>query len=254
MTTNHRTATLFPLLCAALLGACGSSSSQTPTDTNGNAAVVELAVRALNEGQDVSAFEDARDAFIDRLRAQPGVQVDREFAAFFDFGAQAPPVAPVFIGMTQYASAEAFAAAGEALGGSPEAGAFFATFTPEAFTALRPLDATSPVALAEIADAPGQVLEVAVRDLSLYENFVAEDYAASRDAFLSLLREQPGFVAEYQWVSILDPNIVVGMTVYESQEAFFGVLGNEDFVNDTATGTFLFGYPPSAAYVSTVVR
>jgi hypothetical protein len=93
-----------------------------------------------------------------------------------------------------------------------------------------------------------------VRDLSAYESFDQAAYETARDEFLTLLSSQSGFVAEYQWVSVLDPNIVVGMTVYESQDAFFGVLGNESFVNDPATAAFLFGYPPATAYVSTVVR
>lgn len=216
--------------------------------------VVELAVRRLNDGQNVSEFEAARDAFVAELKAQPGVGTDREFAAFFDFATSAAPDPVVFVGMTQYDNLDAFAAAGEALGTSPEAGAFFATFTPEAFTALRPLEAGTEVNLAGIASVSGQVLEVAVRDLSAYESFDQAAYETARDEFLTLLSSQPGFVAEYQWVSVLDPNIVVGMTVYESQEAFFGVLGNESFVNDPATAAFLFGYPPATAYVSTVVR
>ena len=169
-------------------------------------------------------------------------------------GVQAPPSVPVYVGMTQYSSLEAFDAASKVLGPSAEASTFFATFSPKAFTALRLLNADAKVELSSIASEPGQVLEVAVRDLSAYESFDQGKYEAAREGFLSLLRTQPGFVAEYQWVSILDKNIVVGMTVYESQEAFFGVLGNQDFVNAPATAAFLFGYPPATAYVNAVVR
>ncbi|MCB9603054.1 MAG: antibiotic biosynthesis monooxygenase [Sandaracinus sp.] len=236
-------------MAVTLVGACDDTPEERDSEP-----VIELAVRRLDDGQDIAEFEAARDAFVARLRERDGVEVDRELRAFFDFGSQAAPTAPVFVGMTQYATSEAFGAAGEALGSSPEAAAFFATFTPEAFTALRPLDAAQPVDLAAIADQPGQVLEIAVRDLSAYEGFDQAAYEAARDGFLALLRDQPGFVAEYQWVSVLDPNTVVGMTVYESQEAFFGVLGNERFVDDPATAAFLFGYPPATAYVSSVVR
>jgi hypothetical protein len=254
MNPSARVSLLVASFVATALSACGSGSSNTQSDTSGGEPVFELAVRQLSAEQDVAAFESARDTFVDLLREQEGVEVDREFAAFFDFSAQAAPTAPVFIGMTQYESIDAFGAASEALGASPEAAAFFSTFTPLAFTALRPLDPTATVDLAAIADQPGNVIEVAVRDLSAYEGFDSGAYAAARDAFLALLRTQPGFVAEYQWVSVLDPNIVVGMTVYESQSAFFGVLGNESFVNDPATGAFLFGYPPAAGFVSAVVR
>jgi hypothetical protein len=240
------------LASATLLGACGTSS--TTSGTEPQAAVVELAVRRLNDGQDVASFATARDAFVARLRDQDGVQVDRELQAFFDFGTQAAPTNPVYVGMTQYTSLEAFQAASEALGTSPEATTFFGTFTPQAFTVLRPLDPARLVDLASMAQQPGQVIEIAVRNLTTYEGFEPSEYAAARDAFLALLRNQAGFVAEYQWVSALDPNIAVGMTVYESQAAFFGVLGNQSFVEHPATAAFLFGYPPATAYVSTVVR
>lgn len=254
MSTSSCRPLVLVLSTLALATACGASPSSGPASPAASGAVVELAVRRLGEGQDVGAFEASRDAFVARLREQDGVATDRELHAFFDFRAQAEPTSPVFVGMTEYASLEAFEAAGEALGASPEAAAFFATFTPEAFTALRPLSPAAAVDLASIADRPGQVLEIAVRDLSAYEGFDAAEYEGARDAFLALLREQPGFVAEHQWVSVLDPNTVVGMTVYESQEAFFGVLGDEAFVNAPATAAFLFAYPPATAYVSAVVR
>jgi hypothetical protein len=239
----------------ACLAACDAKSGDETTSPNASGdAVVELAVRRLAPDQDVAAFEAARDAFIAQLRAQDGVDADREFSAFFDFSAQGAPTTPVFVGMTQYASDSAFAAAGAALSDSPEAATFFATFTPEAFTALRPLDPAAEIDITRIADQPGQVLEIAVRDLSSYPGFDQAQYDAARDAFLALLRQQPGFVRELQWVSVIDPNTVVGMTVYSSQEAFFGVLGNEAFVNDPATAAFLFGYPPTTAYVNAVVR
>ncbi|MCA9971269.1 MAG: hypothetical protein KC425_13680, partial [Anaerolineales bacterium] len=100
--------------------------------------VTELAIRILNDGQGVAAFAAARDAFITQLKAQPGVAADREFVALVDGATFAPPAGPVYTGMTEYANMAAFAAAGEALGSSAAAGAFFGTFTPAAFTALRP--------------------------------------------------------------------------------------------------------------------
>lgn len=223
-----------------------------PIDTTDD--VVEIAVRRLEPAQDVDAFAAARDAFVDRLRAQPGVGTDREFRAVVDFATFAAPEPPVYIGMTQYDSLDAFAAAGEALGMSPEAGAFFQTFTPEAFTALRPLEPETPVDLAAIADRPGQVLEVAVRDLSTYPDFSPDDYTTSRDAFIELLRDQPGVVAEYQWVSALDPDFVVGMTVYEDIDAFAAVSASPTVAEAPETGAFLGGYPPLVGYVSAVER
>ncbi len=227
-----------------------------PTTGDGDSTddVVEIAIRRLDEGQDLAEFEAARDAFVDLLTMQPGVGTDREFMSFFDYSVFDAPNPPVYIGMTQYDTLADFQAAGEALGMSPEAGAFFSTFTPELFTVLVPLEQGSEVDLAGIADAPGQVLEVAVRDLSVYENFDPAAYAAARDAFLALLAQQPGFVQEYQWVSPVDADVAVGMTVYASAEAFVALSMDADFNAAPEVGAFIGAYPPIGGHINAVVK
>lgn len=209
--------------------------------------VTEIAIRQLSPNQDLAAFAQARDAFVALLTTQPGVGPDREFEAFMDGTTFGPPTSPVFTGMTQYDSLDAFAAAGGQVGASPEAGAFFSTFTPELFTALRPRNPNDSYDLAALATGPGQVLEIAVRDLSGYAGFDADDYATRLDAFLEMLAQQPGFVAEYQWVSVLDPNIVVGMTVYESVEAFQALATSDALL--AALMPFIQDYPPMTGYI-----
>ncbi len=211
--------------------------------------VTELAIRRLNEGQDVEAFAEARDALVAVLTAQEGVGADREFASFLDFSTFAPPEPPVYIGMTEYDNIGVFAGLAETLGTAPEAGAFTATFAPEVFTALRPLDPNDRYELSMIAAEPGQALEIATRDLSQYADFDAVDYASKRDAFLAGLAEQDGFVAEYQWVSVIDPNIVVGMTVYESAEAF-QTIATSEFAGSPVSTEFADAYPAIAGYIS----
>ena len=213
--------------------------------------VTELAIRRLNPAQDLGAFAAERDRFISLLRQQPGVGTDREFVAFFDFSTFSAPVQGVFVGMTQYDNGQAFAAAGQSLGSSPEAGAFFSTFSPLLFTALRPLDPQDHYELADIAAAPGQVLEIAHRDLSTYPDL--EDYDAKRRRFLTALREQEGFVAEYQWTSVLEPSIAVGMTVYESGEAFQS-LAMSPFAQSAASTDFLSAYPPATGFVTSAAN
>ena len=93
---------------------------------------------------------------------------------------------------------------------------------------------------------PGQILEVAARNLSLYEAFDAADYETRLSAFLDALSQQPDFVAEYQWVSVLDPNIVVGMTVYESAEAFGAIAQDQAFMGQMSS--FISDYPPFTGY------
>ncbi|MEM7134193.1 MAG: hypothetical protein AAF702_48435 [Chloroflexota bacterium] len=218
-----------------------------------NGPVTEIAIRRLNDGQDVDEFAAARDAFVAQLKQQPGVSSDREFAPFVDFLTFGPPEPPVFIGMTEYESLADFEAAGGALSDGAEAGAFFSTFTPEVFTVLRPLNPEDGYDLAAFATESGQVLEVAARDLSSYENFDMVDYETKRDAFLEALSQQPGWVAEMQWVSLFDPNLVVGMTVYESAEAYQAIYSSE-FGQSQIAQDFGGGYPLVAGYASLDAR
>ena len=241
-------------LSATVLFGCAAATSTAPEVEATADDVVEIAIRRLNDGQDVAAFEAARDAFVKRLREQTGVGTDREFSAFFDYGAGAPPSPAVFIGMTQYDSIDAYKAAGQALGQSAEAGAFFSTFKPALFTVLRPLHEGGKVDLAAIASAQGQVVEVAYRNLSSYSNFDQAAYAAARDKFLALLTAQAGVVAEYQWVSVLDPNIVVGMTVYKDQAAFQKLASDPAVVQSPEATAFLSSYPPAGGFMNAVVR
>ena len=72
------------------------------------------------------------------------------------------------------------------------------------------------------------------------------------NGFLGVLAQQPGFVAEYQWVSVLDANIVVGMTVYESAEAFQALAGNQALL--AAMMPFVQDYPPFTGYIHADAR
>lgn len=248
-------------LVGLLIVACAPVTLSTPDAEAGdevevsgedtyNGPVTEIAIRRLHEGQELDAFATARDKFVTLLTAQDGVGTDREFTAFLDFGTFAPPEPPVYIGMTEYASVDVFAGLAATLGRAPEAVSFGETFSPVLFTALRPLDPADRYDLATIAREPGQVLEIAARDLSQYDKFDATEYATKRDLFLAALAEQDGFVAEYQWVSVLDPNIVVGMTVYESAQAFQAI-ATSAFVQSPEYTNVLSAYPPIAGYVST---
>lgn len=251
---KRSTLTILPFLSIIwlLIAACApivpeSQSIATNSDNVYAGPVTEIAIRRLLDGQDVAAFATVRDAFVTSLKAEPGVMVDREFESIIDGTTFGAPTSPVFTGMTQYENLAAFAAAGEKLGSSPEAAAFFATFEPQLFTALRPKDPSASYDLSAILGEPGQILEVAARDLSKYENFDAKNYETRLSAFLAELAKQPGFVAEYQWVSVLDPNIVVGMTVYESVDAFGAIAQDQAFVEQFMP--FINDYPPFTGFI-----
>lgn len=242
---------LLLLLVGSLMPACDKEDDNTPMDKTDD--VVEIAIRQVKTGQ-LAAFEQARTNFINLLKQQDGVSNDREYASFYHFNPAQDTSRPVFIGMTQYEDLATFQKAGADIGTSAEAGAFFSTFDALVFTAMKPKVAGTEVDLSKVAQS-GQILEVAVRDLSLYTNFNQADYEAKLDAFLAVLAQQTGRVAEYQWVSVLDPNIVVGMTVYESQQAFFNIAANPAFANHPNVVAFFAAYPPNlGGEVSTVVK
>lgn len=217
--------------------------------------VFELAVRKINSGVSISDFTSSRDAFVTELMKQNGTSNDREVQPFFDFS-QSLPLDSVYIGMTQYEDLDTYQSIGQTLGTTSVASNFFSKFTPLAFEALQPLDEYKPIDLSTLAPKnSGKVLEIAVRDLSLYSNFNQADYEAKRDAFLTSLKQQNGFVQEVQWKSVTNPNVVVGMTVYASQSAAVGILSDTNFVSSSAVMNFLGTYPPNkVATINTVLK
>lgn len=212
-----------------------------------------LVLRQLKPDVSVEDFEAARDAYVAQLEAQPGIGTDREYSAFLDFSTFGAPDPAVFIGFTQGDTLEDFQAGADAAGATDEAAAFFASFDLVQFGLLSPLEEGTEVDLASIATGD-EVLEVAVRDLSSYADFDPDAYANARDTFLPLLGGQPGVLAEYQWVSPVDPNLAVGMTVYETQEAYVAAATDEALTSSQEYADFVFAYPLAAGYAATVVK
>lgn len=233
---------------------CSDDDENTPVE-NLSDDVFELAVRKMNSGVSINDFTTSRDAFVTELMNQNGTSNDREFQPFFDFS-QSLPLDSVYIGMTQYKDLATYQSIGQTLGTTSVATNFFSKFTPLAFEALQPLDEYKPVDLRTLAPKnSGRVLEIAVRDLSLYSNLNQADYEAKRDAFLAALKQQNGFVQEVQWKSVTNPNVVVGMTVYASQSAAVGILSDTNFTNSTAVMDFLGTYPPNkVATINSVLK
>ncbi len=217
----------------------------TPTEDQTDD-VFELAIRRVNPGQDIAQFEAARDAFVAKLMQQEGTSNDREMQPVFDLLGSGLPLDSLYIGMTQYKDLNTYNSLGQTAFTWPEAGAFISAFSPIVFEALQPLESYKPINLAEVApNGSGQIWEIAVRDLNAYTNLNQADYEAKRDAFINLLSQQPGFVREIQWKSVLNSNIVVGMTVYESQAAALAINSDTSFVTNPAVTDFIFNYPPT---------
>lgn len=174
-------------------------------------AVMEIAIRKVKEGQDAE-FATARSAFIQQLKAQPGIEQDWEFKSFFTM--PAPDDTDVFVGMTRYASLEAMQAIADKLMTSPEAGAFFGTFDMKAFVAVQPADGGAFKLEDHIK--VGNALEVAVR--SVKEGKEGE-FDAKRKAFFDQIAEQEGYLFDREFTDLQTGDKVV-LIGWASMEAF----------------------------------
>lgn len=227
---------------------------ENPLSPNKTDDVFELAVRRIKTGVSISDFTTARDAFVAKLVEQEGAFNDREVQPFFDYTFSGLPLDSVYIGMTQYEDLDTYTSLGQSLSTIPEAADFFSKFDLLVFEPLQPIEGYAPVDLAEIAPlGSGNVLEIAVRDLSSYPNFNQADYEAARDAFLEKLSGHPSYVREIQWQSATNPNIVVGMTVHVSPQTVNDLANDADFNNSPEATNFIGNYPPTVLGVMNTV-
>ncbi|MEM9564509.1 MAG: hypothetical protein AAGA93_17935 [Actinomycetota bacterium] len=213
--------------------------------------VAALVVRRITG--ELDDFIATRDAYVEDLEAQAGIVADREFQSFLSFTTFDQPDPAVYIGLTEGRSTAEFSASADAVEPA-RTEAYFPTFEIEVFDLLAPLDQTTPVDISEIAVGDGQVLEVAWRDLNAYDDFDQAAYEAARDAYLEELSAFDGWVAEYQWVSSVGSGIVVGMTVYESADAFQAIATDVDFTASDVYQGFVGGYPIQGGYASVSVK
>lgn len=232
-------------LSLIIFQSCDDDDNVTPA-VNNTDDVFELAVRRINPGVSIDDFTAARDAFVAKLVAEDGAFNDREVQPFFDYLGSGLPLDSVYIGLTQYEDLDTYTSLAQSLSTIPEAQAFLGTFSPLVFEALRPIEGYIPVDLSEVAPlGTGHVWEIAVRDLNSYPNFDQADYEAKRDAFVQKLAEQNGTLREIQWESAINPGIVVGMTIYESQAAVIAINSDTTFTNSTESVEFISAYPPT---------
>lgn len=178
--------------------------------------VMEIAIRRVKADMD-EQFVAARSAFIAKLKEQPGVEKDWEFKSFFTMPGEDDT--DVFVGMTRYASAETASGIAGKLMNTELAGNFFATFDMKAFVLVQPADGGDFV-LEDYINAPGQVLEVAVRVPTVSE----EEFQAGRDAFFGVVAQQPGYIMDREFIDLQSGAKVV-LIAWESLEHFQAALG-----------------------------
>lgn len=178
--------------------------------------VYEIAVRQVKEDMKAD-FEAARTNFIEILTEQDNVSNDREFSSFYAL--PEPDEREVFIGMTEYASYETPGKVQSKMSVVSKFLKFKKTMDLKAYVFVQPIEG-GDFNLGTLASKTGQVLELAVRKVKDGQDAVFE---TSRKDFVNWLNKQEGVVGswEFKVVGGADTEgLTVGMSVYESQEAF----------------------------------
>lgn len=192
-------------LSAALALSAGATVGQKAAMTG---PVYEIAIQEIRNG-DVADWTAARAPLLEGLAQTPGVEADWTLRAFFTFPEPGP--LPVYVGLTRWSSIEDFGAAAQAMMSMPVVQSFFEKVNMQAFVQVVPADG-QPFVLEDYINAPGQVLEVAVRTpMPGHEG----DFDPARAAFFGRVAEQDGYIFDREFVTVDGQRVV--MIGWESQ-------------------------------------
>ena len=228
------------LVTAALLALSGAAHSQSATPEDD---VMELAIRSI---PDQEAWMAAAAPLAEAAAGVTGIIAGAEFMSVMGFApvdANGKPVQNVFVGISQYDNQEVYDGLAATYYGEdvpPVFAAYLETIDTIANVGnLRPFRDTPAIDVANMVK-PGQVLEIAVRDVSGID-FDAFD--AKRAAFVSVLTAQSGVLGEYEYRSI-DGKYYVGMTLYESDKAVQAISTNPAVSQGPEFGVLMAEFPP----------
>lgn len=201
-------------LILAMLVVASSSAQTKKSKKMEEAPIYEVAVRIVKDGKK-EEFVEARSNFVTLLKAQEGVSNDREFKSFYAL--PEPDKSEVFIGMTQYDDADVLK---EVQGEVYEKFEPFAqTMDLKAYVFIQQTEGPT-LKLGELAAGEGEVLEIGVRRV---KEGMEKEFDNYRKQFVKKLGSYDGVKESYEFAVIDGQNterLTVGMTVYESQEAF----------------------------------
>jgi len=222
-------------LAAATFGAQAQEIEMSDT-------IYEIAIQEVQPGME-EAWAERRAAFLAELDGRDGNERDWTFPAFFTFPEPGPN--PVYVGVTRWSQLADFAAAAEVLMPTETATSFFETVTLQAFVQVAPMDGGDFV-LEDYINAPGQVLEVAVRRPLEGQR---EAFDAGRDAFFGRVAEQPGYIFDREFVTADGwQAVLIG---WDSMDAFQAALG---VVSQGPEMGAFFGAAEIMAYQATLVQ
>ena len=178
--------------------------------------IYELAINKVKPGR-LAEFKAARAAFITEMKKTKGVGSDAAYQSFFTMPGEND--SEVFVGVTEWNSAEDFAGAAAQLMPTDAFRNYFQTFEQLAYLQLRPKDGAS-FDLQQIAG-DNLVVEFAARTVKSGQEHL---FTAKRKAFFDAVAAQPGYLFDREFVAV-DGDVKVVVIVWASQADFQNALG-----------------------------
>lgn len=205
-------------LCLFVITTISCSTAQKNNIPMEQKTIFEIAVRKVKDGRKFD-FVTERSKFVKTLKAQEGVNNDREFQSFYAL--PEPDEREVFIGMTQYASLETLNKVQQNVYSAfaPFAG----TMDLKAYVFVKQTEGPK-FDLSKAAARPGQILEVGIRRVHEGKE---EEFNRYRKEFVKLLSSYDGVLESYEFEVVAGQdteNLTVGMTVYENQAALMNLI------------------------------
>lgn len=178
--------------------------------------VTEIAIRVVKDGMN-DEFKETRKNFITVLKEQKGVLADREFQSFYAL--PKPDEREVFIGMTDYETYKTVGKVQGKMGVVSKFLKFKKTMDLKAYVFVQQTEGPK-FNLKTLASGNGEILEIGVRRV---KPGMEKEFIEYRKQFVDLLSSYDGVKESYEFKVAGGKDIeglTVGMTVYESKEAF----------------------------------
>lgn len=240
MKTIHLFAVVVLIATTSILSSCSPTASAGPDKTDD---ILEIAMRTV---PDETKWYAALQALNSLTKNENGAIGSQEFKAIYGLVPTPDAKKPVFFALGQYESISDYNVILQKYSTNPPPKVltdYFNTNQPFAQVLAKPFKAGDTFDIKTMVS-KGQVLEVAIRDISGYTN--KSDFYAKKDAFIAELKKQPGVIREYEWIS-LDGKYYIGMTKYESVSAFQAISANTTFLANKAVTDMFSLYPPNTA-------
>ncbi len=205
--------------------------------------VFEIAVREI---VDMEGFEALSGELQALLQEQAGYIGNLQYTTFFSLAPEMAEGQVYAVGITEWESIEAYEAS-QTLMDNQTVVDYLATIETVQNVVVEPFVIGEQITLDDFPQV-GEVFEVAIRDLSSYENPI--HFLRTVRGFTDVLGEEEGVLREYEWLSV-DGQYFVGMTRYADMEAFGSASQSETVFGSPATSLLFAQYPPIVAQITT---